>query len=95
MAERIEIKGTDIDLSQAGIVKISSPSLVNGLIKSQTSTLDLVEAQLATLDINMLSLDNQGRVVIADQNFHDQIKAKLDALTAIEKTLNIGCGAGC
>ncbi|MDF4511698.1 hypothetical protein P3472_11295 [Vibrio parahaemolyticus] len=95
MTERIEIKGIDIDLRQDGVVRISSPSLVNGLIKDQAATLNLVDSELAPLDLSKLTFDNQGKVVIADQNFHDQLKAKLNALAKDELVKNVGCGGGC
>lgn len=95
MTERIEVKGIDIDLRQDGIVRISSPSLVNGLIKDQSATLNLVDSELAPLDLAKLTFDNQGKVVIADQHFHDQLKSKLNALAKEDLVKNLGCGGGC
>ena len=82
------------DISHAsGTVKLSSPALVNHLIHNKEEAVALLSA-VHPVRLNQISIDKQGRVVVANAKFAEKVKANLKGVPDT-KANNGVCGVGC
>lgn len=95
MPQQFQIPKEDFDFSQTGVVTINNKALADNLKNNKSVTLDSLKQAVAEIDIQKIKLDPQGRVVISDREFHDQVKTVVDGMTIDDRMVNFGCGAGC
>jgi len=87
----VEVKVADISLPTK--TTIASSSLVEGLIRDQRKTLDLL-GKVSPLSVDDISVDSEGRVVIDNPEFAQRLAHGLERAGAAEANNGI-CGLGC
>jgi hypothetical protein len=76
---KITIRREHISEPQPGTVAFHNPVLRNLLVQKQPAALDWLSARVAPVDVSKISIDDQGRVVVADKAFAEVIANKLKA----------------
>jgi|SaaInl8_200m_RNA_FD_contig_121_24936_length_1526_multi_4_in_0_out_0_2 hypothetical protein len=84
MKKSLEIKPGDVDIEDKGLAKLDSPMLTEGLIKDRERTLGKLEGKVgANFTLDQLSIDSDGKVVIDNMKFRDQLEKMLGKEAAI------------
>ncbi len=78
---RIRIEAGDVAVAADGSVKITNTSLLNGLVRNQEGTLQILTDNLAKVSLDNLEIDDFGRIIV---KHNDAFKA------AIEKMARVG-----
>lgn len=79
-----------------GGIRINSTELVNALISHQTETLSFLTAQIGSIDISKIVVDNHGRILIKDPTLATSIKTKLTGGAGKKSVVDNGiCGIKC
>jgi hypothetical protein len=89
-APPIIIKAKDAEIAGSE-TRITSPALATHLIQNQPAALDVLH-QVAPVNASDISVDEKGRVVIANANFASALQSRISAGAAAD---NHGCGVGC
>ncbi|MEO3863134.1 hypothetical protein [Acrocarpospora sp. B8E8] len=88
--EQVLVQFPEIDIPPADSALIDSPSLMDQLIRNQESTLRFLSEEIAPVDVEQVSVDNRGRVVISNQRFREVLLVKLS--TPAPESNNGLCG---
>lgn len=95
----VNIKSAEIDASTGTEVIINNNSLLNAIVQNNEDALQFLRDQVGPVYMADLSVDNQGRVVIKNKAFAQQMQKKLSGGgigAAGSVTLGgWGCGGGC
>jgi len=90
----VTISSADVSSGPKDTVVVTSPGLVNALVRNSAGTLSDLSA-VSQLDLDSISIDEAGRVVIADKAFAAQLRADVDPATNKINEIGQGCGVGC
>ena len=88
-AEQIIVQQGDIDIPRSDAVFIKSASLANQLVRHQDETLRFLSEQVSPIDVNQISIDSEGRVVVANQQFRETLLVVLQS--AVPESVNLKC----
>jgi hypothetical protein len=89
--EQVFVQANEIEIPRPDATIISSASLVDQLVRNQDDTVRFLSENVADVTIEDISVDQHGRVVIANQLFRENLLVELGTL-APEK-VNVGiCG---
>lgn len=100
---KVQVQFDDIRLSE-GKVKIESASLATALIQTKDEALTLLDNAIGTKpDLQTISIDEKGRVVIGDDSFNEAVANKKQQFMQnaqigtqdINININPVCGLGC
>lgn len=75
--EQVLIQLSDIDIPRPDAVLIENSTLMDQLIRNQDETLRFLSEDIAPVDIDEVSVDRHGRVVIANQHFRELMLVRL------------------
>jgi hypothetical protein len=95
MASRFKtnVKATDIDFAEKGKVRIRSVGLLNTFVQSPKDALKKLENDIGPVPLDKVSVDEHGRIVIADAPFRAKLSARIKILgqAAIAADTNYVC----
>ena len=92
---KIAIGTAHISHPAGDTVVLENSVLRNLLLQNQPAALDWLKTRLAPVDVSKISIDDHGRVVVADHNFAKAVAAKTStAITASATPGDIGCSNG-
>ena len=83
---------SDISLGPDDMVTITSPSLLNSLVKASSDTVTFLSSQVAPITLDAISVDDEGRVVIADPTFASTLRSTAAAALQTNASNNGVCG---
>src|SRR2546421_103547 len=76
---KINIRPANITQPEGGTVVFENAVLRNLLVQHPEAAKEWLATRVAPVDVSKISIDDRGRVVIADSTFADAIKKKLAA----------------
>jgi hypothetical protein len=88
-AEQIIVQQGDIEIPRSDSVFIKSASLANQLVRHQDETLRFLSEQVSPIDVDQISVDSEGRVVVANQQFRETLLVVLQS--AAPESVNLKC----
>ncbi len=74
----VRITPLDVDTRVEGKAVLRSTPLVNGLVRKSETTLQTLEAEVASVRLETISIDECGRIVIEDEAFRAALQQKLE-----------------
>lgn len=92
---KIAIGTAHISHPTGDTVALENPVLRNLLVQNQPAALDWLKTRLAPVDVSKISIDDQGRVLVADHGFAKAVAAKTASAIAASATPgDVGCSNG-
>jgi hypothetical protein len=73
MADNYEVRLDNPTALSTDAVTLQSPTLVKGLVKNPTATLNLLSTKFAPVSLSDIDVDDQGLVVVKNQAFRDAL----------------------
>jgi hypothetical protein len=90
---KIIVRSDNISEPAPGSVAFDNPVLRNLLVQKQPAALEWLASRVAPVDVSKISIDEKGRVVIADKAFADVVSQRLKD-TAGSALDNTACSNG-
>jgi hypothetical protein len=90
---KIQIRADNISEPKPGTVVLQNSVLRNLLIQKQPAALEWLTTRVGPVNVNDISIDDQGRVVIADKAFAEEI-SKMVKTGRVDAAGDTACSNG-
>jgi hypothetical protein len=89
----VYVKAENLSLSGTNEASIKSHALVNALVSQQQEAIGLLKATVSSIELNQISVDEYGTIVINNDAFREYVKGFI--LNPVQAAGNGTCGLGC
>lgn len=88
---KTNVTSKDIEIDKTGAVHMRSTGLLNAFIHSAPHALEKLAKDVASVSIDSISVDDQGRIVIEDDGFRKALESKMKGVGMATKDSNTVC----
>lgn len=91
----IFINSSDVSAGPPDNISITNMNLVNALVRDQAAVLQFLSSEVSPVNLEEISIDNDGRVVVANSTFAKTLRDGAIAADQASGMKQTGCGFGC